>query len=115
MLVGIRHGLTDLNHGESCLRGWLPCTLTPEGMKASRKVGETLLPVRGQIDHILCCDLVRAVQSAEEIASCLEMEIIASPNLRTLDVGDLTGEKITPEIEAKIKGYVQKPDETIPG
>lgn len=114
MLIVVRHGKTALNEdGSEKLRGWLPVPLTLEGMKASRDVAEKLATVEGVV-ALYTSDLVRSVQSAQEVAQALSMELEAREELRDWDYGHLTGIEVNNATLNQLFDYVDNPTRKVP-
>lgn len=114
MLIAIRHGHTAFNEdGREKARGWLPIPLTVEGMNAMVDTAESLEDVE-DIKAIYCSDLVRAVQSAEEVAHALSMPIIPREEVRDWDSGDMAGKEIKEVLPLMHKAY-ENPGMKVPG
>lgn len=113
MIIAVRHGKTGFNeNGKEKTRGWLPIPLTLEGMKGIIATANDLEDVEG-VEAIYCSDLVRAVQSAEEIAHVLVMEIEPRDALRDWNYGDMTGKELK-EVLPQIHHYIDNPKEVPP-
>lgn len=94
MLIAVRHGHTAMNAAEGeRSRGWLPIPLTREGVAEMADTADSLSDVEG-IHGIYSSDLVRAVQSAHEVARVHGMEIQPTSHLRDWNLGDFAGQPI---------------------
>ena len=115
MLIAVRHGSTKLNgaHGGERTRGWLPVPLTLQGMQEIAETADALGDLEG-VDGLYSSDLVRAVQSAQEIARVLGMELQPTEELRDWNLGDLAGERIA-SILPQTHHLIDHPDEKAPG
>lgn len=115
MLIAIRHGDTKMNGGDGKerSRGWLPVSLTPEGVNHAAKTAQKLARVKDEINSVHTSDLVRAVQTAHEIGVTLGKTIDATPKLRDWNVGSLAGQEI-PKILPETHRLIDHPDEPAP-
>jgi probable phosphoglycerate mutase len=114
-LIVIRHGETEWNI-QNRFQGHLDSKLTPPGIKQAEAIADAL---KGEsYDMIYSSDLERARQTAEIIASRLNMKVHAEKDLREINLGVMQGLKkdefITkyPEVISK---YHANPDYVIPG
>lgn len=91
--------LTLIRHGESqanidrCFGGHSPSPLTEAGLAQARKTG-AFFAGQQQLDvpvRLYSSDLPRAIQTAEPIASALQIELGTDPGLRERSVGELDG------------------------
>ncbi len=113
MLIAVRHGKTAMNEdGKERLRGWLPITLTLEGMKSSRDNAELLSELE-DVKKLYSSDLVRAVQSATEVAQVLWMEIEIAEELRDWNYGYLTGQLTSGKNLNELNDFVDNPDKSV--
>jgi broad specificity phosphatase PhoE len=107
-LIFVRHGETSHNeNGKEKLRGWLPVPLTLEGMKHTDELGKFLAKVTKGVKVLYTSDLVRAVQSANELAEALELELTPLFDLRDWNTGDLAGSAITPDLISHLQGLIK--------
>lgn len=84
----IRHGESETNR-ELRHSGWLQCNLTEKGRIQARRLTGRLAGV--SFDRIITSDLVRAIQTKEEVYPGLPYT--ASPLLRERNVGSLAGRR----------------------
>ena len=87
-IILCRHGESQGN-AERRFGGHGPTPLTPRGREQARAAGRVL--AKEGIDTIYASDLVRAVQTADEIAQLCGLRPEHTPALRERSVGDLTG------------------------
>ncbi len=87
----IRHAPTIWNRDKR-IQGGKDSPLTTESMILSRDWGRAL--ARYQWDRILSSDLGRAVSTAEQINTFLQVPIVRIPLLREMDWGEWTGKTI---------------------
>src|SRR5438876_9255933 len=87
-IILCRHGESEGN-AEGRFGGHGPTSLTARGREQARAAGRVL--AREGLDVIYASDLVRAVQTAEEIAALCGLGAAHTPALRERSVGDLTG------------------------
>jgi len=87
-LLLVRHGETDLNH-VGRLQGHTDVDLSALGYRQVELLSDSLAAER--IDIIYSSDLRRAAKTAEIIASRHQKPVIASPDLREINYGDLQG------------------------
>ena len=116
MLIVVRHGSTDHNSddgGGEKTRGHLPIPLSLDGMKESRETAESLGSVE-DVSALYTSDLVRAVQSAEEIAQVLSMEIEPREELRDWDIGDHEGLSVKSTLP-HLHALIDTPKKKAPG
>lgn len=115
MLIVVRHGRTNLNEdGKEKMRGWLPVPLTVEGMQQSAETAVDLAELKGDVYALYTSELVRAVQSATEVAQVLEMEIEPRKELMDWDTGDLAGESVESNLPL-IHYHIDHPTKALPG
>lgn len=84
----IRHGETDWN-AEKRLQGHLDIPLNAEGRRQAAAAGQALL--NEQLDAIISSDLLRARQTAQEIAAPRGMTVHVDPGLRERCYGAFEG------------------------
>lgn len=87
-ILMVRHGDTELN---SALRYWgkSDVKLSVQGLSQAERLRDRLTAEK--IDAIYSSDLVRAVVTAEIISSGHKLKVIACPELREVDFGELEG------------------------
>jgi broad specificity phosphatase PhoE len=114
MLIAVRHGATKFNDNggkgaepKEKFRGWLPIPLNLEGMAQAHETAE-LLAQAEDIEHIYSSDLVRAVQTAEEIGQALSMEIEPREELRDWNIGDYVGRDVK-EVIKDVLDFIDHP------
>lgn len=109
MIIAIRHGHTAFNEdGQERLRGWLSIPLSLQGMKEMHETAESIAAVE-DIKKIYTSDLVRAVQSAEEVGQALSMEIEPHEELRDWNYGYLTGQFTNAATHKALKDFMENP------
>lgn len=86
----IRHGETDWN-AAGRWQGHAPVPLNEEGLTQSAALGRYLAQNGFGIDVIYSSDLRRAMQTAEAVATPLELPIRQDGRLREVDLGDWQG------------------------
>ncbi len=113
LLIAVRHGSTVMNapEGERS-RGWLPIPLDKSGMQGMADTADSLSDVEG-IHGIYTSDLVRAVQSAHEIARVHGMEIQPTHQLRDWNLGDFAGQPIK-QILPATHALIDHPEQPAP-
>lgn len=117
-IIAIRHGNTNSNDSANeKYRGWLPATLSLEGMQNVEKAAND---IRGQVDpadikDIHAGDLARTVQTGHELGMAFGMPIHVTSKLRDWNTGDLAGTPITPESIELAKQHIMNPDQPLPG
>jgi probable phosphoglycerate mutase len=120
VLIACRHGRTAYNDnggkggtdGEK-FRGWLPIPLTLEGMKTSRETAELLEDVE-DVYALYTSDVVRAIQSAEEIAQVLSMELEPREELRDWNLGDYVGQPVK-DVLKEVLAHIDTPNKVVAG
>ncbi len=119
MLIAIRHGETELNgvgnggNGAERTRGWLPVTLTLQGMQDMIETAENLSDVEG-VTALHSSDLVRGVQSAEEVAHALNMTLNVREDLRDWNIGEFAGQEVK-KILKDLHAFMDEPLKQVPG
>jgi broad specificity phosphatase PhoE len=114
-LYVVRHGDTAFNEGEGDerIRGWSPVPLNEDGIDQAH---ETAKGLKGEgITSLVSSDLPRAKQTANIIGKEIGVEPTFTPDLRTWDMGDLTGESLKDHKVRCAEHVTDKPDEPIPG
>jgi broad specificity phosphatase PhoE len=109
----IRHGSTTEN-SEAKTRGWDNSSLTSHGRNEAHKLGETL---KGKgINILISSDLPRAVETAKILSKELNIPYRGSSHqLRTWNVGELTGRGLKDTQKIQDDYAENKPDEKIKG
>lgn len=87
----IRHGSTEANQ-KGLTRSWGSFGLDSAGIVAAKKIGE-LLKDKG-ISKVHSSDLRRARETANYIANASGVRVDAHPQLKTWNLGTLSGKKI---------------------
>jgi len=120
MLIAVRHGITVFNDNggkggapAEKFRGWLPIPLTLEGMATSRTTAETLSDM-DKVATLYSSDVVRAIQSAHEIARTLSMEIEPVMELRDWNLGDYVGQEVELVLEEVLE-HIDTPNKVVKG
>lgn len=115
----VRHGSTKLNQGDSDtqaghFRGWVDEPLSPNGEKAAQATGNWFK--NKKVSLVVTSDLARARDTAHAIGKTAGAPVIEDPRLRPWNIGDLSGQKITPQ-RLKLSERLQKesPEEPAPG
>lgn len=106
-----RHGDTTSN-SEKKSRGWEMEGLNEHGKEEAEKLGELLKNKR--IDVIISSDLPRAVETAKIVSRVTKIPFKGiSPQLRTWNIGQLTGKSLK-DTQREQDDYAEhKPDEKI--
>lgn len=117
-LIFVRHGSSTLNAGdpsdpEDRFRGWSPVPLSDFGKKTVAQTAAWLQRI--PISQIITSDMPRAMETAQMIAQPTNTPVTVDQRLRPLDVGILTGQKITPEGKKILEDSHQNKDLPIPG
>lgn len=108
----VRHGQTTLNR-EGRFRGTANPPLDATGIKQAHEVAKLLDAI--EISHIFSSDKQRATLTADIIAKGGGIKVHKTENLRALNVGDYSGQLRTPEAEAEVAAFADKPDVPFPG
>lgn len=115
----VRHASTALNAGDptdprDMFRGWVDEPLSPFGMKTGQKTANWF---KGKpIDAIYSSDLTRARQMADMIGKSTGVPVQSTPLLRPWNIGNLSGQVITPELLKLSEEHQTKmPDTPLPG
>ena len=87
-LVFETHALTTDNE-RGIATGWLGGSLSPRGRRLAAELGRRRRDDR--IDHVLCSDLARAVETAEIAFENAGLPVTLDWRLRELDYGELNG------------------------
>jgi glucosyl-3-phosphoglycerate phosphatase len=92
-----RHAPTKLNAetpGPEKIRGWGPAGLGDEGRQVAKDAAQTL---RGKVSNplIVTSDLPRAKETADVLGQELQAQVIPASELRTWNVGDITGQPVS--------------------
>ncbi|HKT10638.1 MAG TPA: phage portal protein, partial [Terriglobia bacterium] len=107
----LRHGETQANE-EDLARGWGKWPLTPKGKRQAEEAA-TFLVAHG-ITKILASDLERTRETAEIAARILDVPVEYARELRSLNVGEFTGES-KKKTRDRFIGYIEDPKRKIPG
>lgn len=112
LIVAIRHGETQLND-QDVVRGWTDTPLDVDAKEELFAVGETL---KGKIDGIITCNLMRTLESALYVSRGSGAPILQTAEfLRTWNVGGFT-EMPTDVADPMLEKLIQEdPDKTIEG
>jgi broad specificity phosphatase PhoE len=94
-IVLVRHGETDWNR-ERRWQGHADPPLNDRGRAQAHALARRL--AGGRLDAIYSSDLARARETAEIVATGRDVEVVADPALREIDVGEWRG-LTTPEIQ----------------
>lgn len=114
MIVFVRHGKTESNNvGHEKLRGWLPVPLSLEGMEQAEEIAYNLSGLE-DVKEICCGTLVRVVQTAQEVAEALEMEISPCEELNDWNTGEYAGRGV-PETLKTLHDHIQYPLKPVKG
>ena len=108
----VRHGETTLNR-ENRFRGTANPPLNAKGIRQAEEIAKLIDAI--EISHIFCSDKQRATKTAEIIAKGDGLRIHKTETLRALNVGDYSGQLRTPEAEAEVGAFADKPDVPFPG
>jgi probable phosphoglycerate mutase len=92
-LLILRHGETDSNAG-GVIQGWLPVPLNERGRAQSRLLAKRLKTFVPRVRRLISSDLVRARQTAEPIATALELDAVYDPRWRERGLGEMEGKTI---------------------
>ena len=96
-LLLVRHGETDWNR-ERRFQGHADPPLNEEGREQARELARRL--AGEDIAAVYTSDLLRALETAEILATALDAEVVALRELREIDVGNWQG-LTWPEIEER--------------
>jgi len=89
-LVLVRHGMSEYNK-QGIWTGWDDPSLTPEGIEDAKKAGQALKDIH--FDYVYSADLIRAIETLDEILKTLgQIKIASSVNweLKERNYGDYT-------------------------
>ncbi len=114
-LFFVRHGKDDENYRG----GWSSLGLVPEGIEQARRLAGYLKGknTEYEIKNIVSSDLPRAKETADIIATELDLSMVTDRRLREADNGDLAG-MLNKEALEKYPGLfwnTLEPDECYPG
>jgi len=110
MLYLIRHEETPLN-ADNRIRGTDDPPLSAKGRSQAMATGRML---RGKFDRIVADSSRRTQETAKLVAPMHQIE--TDPKLATLNVGEYSGKKATPEREKEFDSkYIDHPEKKIPG
>jgi len=117
-LLFVRHGSSVLNAGDPAdprdmFRGWSLVPLSDFGRKTVAQTADWFrqIPLQG----IVSSDLPRAAETANMISQSTGVPVTLDQRLRPLNVGQLTGQVITPELKKILEGAHHNKDMPIPG
>ncbi len=102
----VRHGLTDWNV-QKRFQGHLEVPLSEEGIEQAQAVGVWLANQPVRFAAVYSSDLVRAMQTAQEIADSLRLEVNPAPALRELHCGEWQGLSVD-EVNRLYPGKLQE-------
>ncbi len=99
----LRHGEPEFPDGRSYLYGQTDYPLSDSGVVQAERMGAAMAPIR--MDRIVASDLVRAVRTAEIVAShqCSPVGVELDSGLREIDMGEWDGlpkERVAEEFPA---------------
>jgi 2,3-bisphosphoglycerate-dependent phosphoglycerate mutase len=115
MLIAVRHGPTILDEPQAkgALQGWFSLEgLTEEGRLDAQNVTHTIREL--PIANIFSSDIIRAIQTSEEIAGRFNIATTFLPTLRPWNVGDLAGKPFA-EVSDTIYDALAHPKKKLPG
>lgn len=108
-LLLVRHGETDFNK-EARVLGHTDCPLNRVGRSQARAAAAVL--EKRQIDSVYASPLVRALETARDIAAVKGLEVETIDGLKEADAGDLDGLKVE-EMHSKFPEFVKNWKEDI--
>ena len=112
-----RHGSTEFNQGgvgKDRIRGHLDVPLDDQGVKEAHELAAKLADE--PISHIYASDLSRTVDTAKIIAADHPGVVIrTSKALRSWNLGDMQGKKVSGKIVEDIEYFVHNPGKIPPG
>jgi broad specificity phosphatase PhoE len=114
-LIFIRHGQSEGN-AAGIIQGHSDFALTDLGCIQANATAEKL--AREKIDRIATSPLLRAVQTAETVASALALPVESDPALREYDMGEasgLTGPELRQRFPHVLEAYSRGERATFPG
>ena len=85
----VRHGKDD----DTLRGGWSAAPLTPQGVQQVQALAEELVRQGVQLRAVYASDLPRAMQSAQLLASALQLTVTPLPAFREVNNGLLAGMK----------------------
>jgi len=112
----MRHAPTSLNKetaGPEKIRGWGNVGLEAEGRAVAKDAAQ---PLRGKLSHavVITSDLPRAQQTADVLGQELGAHVVPAPELRTWNVGDITGQPVSSAKPQLDQLQHQTPTQTAP-
>ncbi len=107
-----RHGTTALN-AEDCYRGNVDVPLDKKGFQDAAILAKYFEPI--EFSLIVSSEKIRATATADKIAEGRKVLKHANNDLRAWDMGNLSGQKRTPENQARVECHVQNPEVCMPG
>src|SRR5512146_343006 len=111
----LRHAETTANAAdpsEERVRGFLPLPITDEGRKETAGAAATLRALG--LAHIFTDDLVRTRQTADLIATALDLPLNIDNGCLPWDTGDFAGQLVD-DVLPDIKRHIDNRDSTPPG
>lgn len=111
-----RHGSTEFNQGgvgHDKVRGWLDVPLDEKGWRDAAVLANVLSSK--PLVAIFTSDLTRATDTAEEInEEHPQAELLRDTRLRSWNLGDIQGQRVSGEVIDLIKHYVGDPHDRPP-
>lgn len=108
-----RHGMTDLNEN-NCFKGSLDPDLNGSGWRDAHALSFYFAPI--ELGSIFFSPKKRSRHTAMIINKAqVDIPYHGNENLQDLHVGDLGGQKKTPENKQLVRCYLDNPDEPFPG
>jgi len=86
----LRHGVTDANKS-GIVQGHAPVPLNAEGVEQSRRLAKRIARYEPRVQKLISSDLVRAMQTAEQIYLATGLEIEPDAGWRERGMGELEG------------------------
>lgn len=109
----VRHGSTELNDDQDCIRGWKNVPLSTKGWKEAFSLAKKLKTTN--IGIIFTSDLDRAVGTANAIAGQKHVPITKTILLRPWNLGEYTGKPFK-EVDDQIRRFAEElPTLAVPG
>lgn len=112
VLYILRHGATSLNLS-GYFRGNANPPLAPEGLRDAHHLAEFFRD--DPASFVVASDRTRATQTANIVGKAKNIDVHLTPVLRALNIGDFSGKPRSPENVEALKGYIEHPDQKIPG
>lgn len=86
----LRHGVTDANQN-GIVQGHSPVPLNAEGLEQSRRLAMRIARYEPRVRKLISSDLVRAMQTAEQIHLATGLSVESDPAWRERGMGELEG------------------------